>query len=31
MDRIMGWLPLTVFFVLALAGVAIGYAQFQAL
>jgi hypothetical protein len=31
MDRIMGWLPLTVFFVLAVAGVAIGYLQFQSL
>jgi cytochrome b subunit of formate dehydrogenase len=31
MDRIMGWLPLTVFFVLTLAGIAIGFAQFQSL
>jgi hypothetical protein len=31
MDRIMGWLPLTVFFALTLVGIAIGYQQFQAL
>ncbi len=31
MDRIMGWLPVTVFFVLTLVGIAIGYAQFQSL
>jgi hypothetical protein len=30
MERIVGWIPLTVFVVLAVAGVAIGYVQSQA-
>ena len=30
MDRILGWLPLAVFFVLALAGSLAGYLQFLA-
>jgi len=29
MDRIVGWIPLTVFVVLAVLGVAVGYAQSQ--
>jgi hypothetical protein len=29
MERIVGWIPLTVFVVLAVAGVVVGYAQSQ--
>jgi hypothetical protein len=29
MERILGWVPLSVFLVLAVAGVVVGYAQSQ--